>query len=198
MSERTQLIYSAIRDITYILDYLDVPSICIGGAARDLYYGKEPKGIDVIVLQSPVSQTAELEPYYLEERLIKRGIPAVVYTSYDGSACSDYLDWVIKCKVWGIDVDIIKHTDTPSDEQDAMSRMECSLNAICVNPPVNGGLQEFILHSLHPALNEGRVTWLNPRGPEVDKWRLEYLSSKYPELEWPDLDVMYEVRAIRG
>lgn len=192
MNERTQLIYSAIRDITYILDYLDVPSICIGGAARDLYYGKEPKDIDVIVLQSPAFPKADHDPYVIADQLTsKYGVPCEVFYSYNG--LDRALEWVIKCKVRGIDVDIIKYVNTPTDEQDAMSLMECSLNAICVNPPVNGGLQEFILHSLHPALNDGRVTWLDHRGLDLDKVRLEYLSSKYPELEWPDLDVMYEV-----
>lgn len=195
MNKSNALVFAVIRDVTYILDYLGVPSVCIGGAARDLYYGKTPKDVDIMVLRNPPGMLSQhIDPYELADKLISRGAACEVFQSYDGSDCSDYLDWVIKLNVHGVDVDIIKHIGTPADEQDAMSRMECSLNAICVTPPVDGFLHEFSLHPLHPGLNDGKVTWLNHRGYEVDTHRRDYLKEKYPELEFPDnIDLLGEL-----
>jgi hypothetical protein len=179
MSESLQTALS----IADALRRVGIPCVIAGGAARDIYHGREPKDYDIVVLDDlDVSEVL---------RQIVEDIPGQFRDlEYFGEGtsmrdCEDAnLDWVVKFTRDGTEFDLIQFRSLPSTPQEVVEAFDCTLNMAWLDD--EGAVQT---HDLFP-LPGGRVR-LRPLC-DYPAERVNYLRGKYEDYEWPDV---HEIRA---
>lgn len=162
-----------------------IACVIAGGAARDTYHSREPKDYDIVVL----------DDYDVEEslRVIDEDVKGTRNLDFFGPGssmrdCEDVnLDWVIKFEVDGVSFDLIQFSNHPNTPIEAVESFDCTLNMVWINE--HGGVET---HCLFPAPGDKII--LTDRCDHPAR-RVEYLRSKYPDFEWPDV---HSIRAHRN
>lgn len=172
-------------EFTEVLEALEEATgldLCIaGGAVRDAIHGKPLKDLDVEVLNfdcgyhnDEVSDRVEL----IAKRLEDFGAECIeIFNEYEDASLDAHVDFVIKIKAMGFDIDIILRDFHPETVAGLVSLYDMNLNQVA--------FYKGELHIVNPV--KGRV--IEPTGKVISLERLERIKSKYPEY---DFSKMYD------
>lgn len=173
------------RLFTEVLEVLEEVTgfdLCIaGGAVRDAIHGKPIKDLDVEVLNfadiyhnDEVSDIAEI----MANRLEVAGAECIeIFNEYEGASSNANLDFVIKIKAMGYDINIILRSSHPETVEGLVSLYDMNLNQVA-----------FYKGELH-IVNPIKGIIIEPNGTVISLDRLERMKSKYPEY---DFSKMYD------
>lgn len=156
--------------------------VVVGGAARDLYHGRAPKDYDIMLLGSAevddIIQDLDMVRGSLRMEVFGDGSSMLPVESLYQGADPERLAWVIKVRLDGLDIDIIKYTEDYETAKEAVENFDLSLNMAWIDP------SDFTV-KLHPEypIAGGLVTIL-PRCDDPSK-RVEYIRHKYPHYHYP-------------
>lgn len=108
-------------DINYIFTVLGAElrnprqMYMVGGAVRDLVYGRTPKDYDIALMGKELDDTSYVfeEMELLATRLVNLGHKATIYQAYERAPTefNDRIHGLIKATINGLDVDIMWRTE---------------------------------------------------------------------------------------
>lgn len=179
----------AIRTVLLALHTVGIAAVCCGGSARDAYHFRHPKDLDFIVLSNP--EETDVPPEYDGDTVVDvlRKITAFdsvqLFSEYRAvkSSGGHQVHWVVKAECNGIPVDIICPAKTCYTESDAVTNLDCTLNAAWFEPRGDGTCAVHVHPGLYPDLQDDiPVRLLYPKSCTAE--RIEYLKAKYPQYRY--------------
>ncbi len=185
MFEVPELPYvKAIRAVTWTLAALGYSGVCCGGAARDAWHNKRPKDLDFILLADPLDSDVphDFRIQVIIDALLRTPDMTDVggFLGYTGEPTD--LDWVIKAKYRGTQIDIISPARPCYTVHDAIMGLDCTLNAAWFEL-LDVGAECHIMPGMYPdMLDVPSVRLLYPQSCTAE--RIAYLQSKYPQYRY--------------
>lgn len=171
---------TAVQTVLGLLRDDGYAAYVVGGAARDLHHGREPKDYDILILaEAEIEDVIEvlLERDDIISAMVAFGDGASMAPAEEAPRAHSRLDWVLKLAVSGVDIDVLKYTDDFETPQEAVENFDLSLNMAWVD--LNGRIQ---LHPEYPA--RGELVRLLPR-IDFPLVRVPYMAAKYPQYIYP-------------
>lgn len=166
--------------------------VIAGGAARDTILGRVPKDFDLVVIQG--SAECERVEELLEHavNVIRRKLPEATdieqYPTYRD--IQGHIAYVVKFSYKGFDFDVIEYMEYMESPEEQCEYFDTTLNMAYFTYETSES--DRLVPVAHPrfiqTLRTGKVEVLDSIDNDVDK-RLKYLQSKYPEFEYPFINL---------
>lgn len=177
-----------LQELIGRLGTVGVHVVCVGGAARDLYLGREPKDYDLAVYR--------IDPHYGFGGMSGHAREAVFHiagnvVTLDPATAEGYCDeagdrglvGVYECEYKGMTIQVLEFTDDrmelwKGDPYFIVEEHDCTLNFAWLEPsPVSGELVPRV-HGEFPSPFNGSINeFRNERNLE----RRMYIQGKFPE-----------------
>lgn len=150
-----------------------IPAVIAGGAARDIHLNRVPKDYDIVVLCN-----CDMGDVLDALDVVSNDLTAFG----DGASmtAADHalnLDWVVKCSILGVSVDVIKQPRLPTTPEQVVEGFDCTLNMVW--------LDDAGVPVLHPRFPQPGGTVEMLELCDFPEARAAYLSKKFPEYIWP-------------
>lgn len=179
------MLQSALH-VVHALEEAGFTAIVAGGAARDIHHGVAPKDWDIILISECEVQEVYDALFLLDEDAEPFGDGASMTATDDPRN----LDFVIKLRYMGADMDVIRQASFPETPEAAVEAFDCSLNMAWVGPS-----GDVVLHKDYP--EPGGLVKMLPLC-DYPASRARYLSAKFPEYQWPTFETLEQICSRMG